>query len=38
MKFDVIVDQGVGAGFGVGRGIVDEVDIDVGDEGGEGFE
>ena len=36
MKFDGSVYWGVGDGFG--RGIVDEVDIDVGDEVGEGFE
>ena len=44
MKFDGNLYWGVGAGVrsvlgaGVGRGIVDKVYSDVGDEGGEGFE
>ena len=44
VKLYVILDWGVGAGFGrvVGFGVVicisDEVDCDVGDECGEGFE
>ena len=44
MKFDVIVDWGVGdgvgrvVGYGINRGIAYEVDSDVGDEGGERFE